>query len=369
MKITTIIGARPQFIKAAAVSRAFRAEEMDEIIVHTGQHFDSNMSDVFFEELEIPIPKYNLGINSMGHGAMTGRMLESIEEVLLKEKPDGLLVYGDTNSTIAGALAAAKLHIPVLHVEAGLRSFNRKMPEEINRILTDHAADVCYAPNDSSVQQLFSEGIDSSKAVNVGDVMYDAALFFGEKAQQESEIGKSLGIEGQEYILSTIHRAENTDCPEKLSGIFSALDRVAAHCPVVLPLHPRTKAKLSQIGFEPENVKLISPIGYLDMVWLEKNAVSIVTDSGGIQKEAYFHRTPCVTLRDETEYTELVDAGWNTIAPPGLTEDLADVIRASVGRAGSKDVDYGDGRAAFKIASDIKMRYANDSEARRETNG
>ena len=379
MKIVTIIGARPQFIKAAPVSKAIRKAGHTEILVHTGQHFDADMSDVFFKELNIPKPEYNLGINSTSHGVMTGRMLEKIEEILIKENPDYVLVYGDTNSTLAGALAAVKLHIPIAHVEAGLRSFNREMPEEHNRVLTDHCADILFCPTETAVNNLRNEGftnivndgrlVESINSVspnpsplilipysiplvtNVGDTMYDAALFFGDKAKRESNILKDMNLESKTYILATVHRAENTDNPARLMGIFEGLDEVAGDIPVILPLHPRTKKCLINSKFKIQNSKLrcISPLGYLDMVMLEKNARLIVTDSGGMQKEAFFHKVPCVTLRDETEWVELVDAGVNVLVGADKSK-----IMQGVGRMIEKEIDgnvgvYGRGDAGKKV--------------------
>ncbi len=320
MKITTIVGARPQFIKAAPVSSKLRStSNIQEVLVHTGQHYDENMSDVFFQELEIPSPDYHLGIGSGNHGAQTGRMLEEIEKVLLTEKPDWVLVYGDTNSTLAGALCAAKLHIPIAHVEAGLRSFNRRMPEEINRVLTDHAANILFAPTTAAVENLRNEGILEKKVHLVGDVMYDAAIYYGAIASQKSKVLEYLSLTPQNYILATVHRAENTDNLSRLQAIFSGLTAVAKKIPVVLPLHPRTRAALSRNGLLEEmthNLQLIEPVGYLDMVMLEKNSLLIATDSGGVQKEAFFYQVPCVTLREETEWVELVQSGWNKLIPP-----------------------------------------------------
>lgn len=352
MKVVTVIGARPQFIKAAAVSRILR-KECEEILVHTGQHYDANLSDVFFEELEIPKPDYNLGVGSGSHGAQTGRMLEAIEQVLLKEKPDWVLVYGDTNSTLAGALAAVKLHIPVAHVEAGLRSFNRRMPEEINRVLTDHAADLLFAPTKTAVENLKNEGIPSNKIYLVGDVMYDAALFYGAKAEQKSVILKKLELDSGKYILATVHRAENTDDPARLKAIFEGLTNVSREIPVVLPLHPRTAKALDKINLldkVKKEIKIIKPVGYLDMVMLEKNARLIVTDSGGVQKEAFFYRVPCVTLRDETEWVELVQLGWNRLVTPVSSnvvfEGILAIFNSPLGQEGQP---YGDGRSAEHI--------------------
>lgn len=314
MKIITIIGARPQFIKAAVVSRAMRlrAEEITEIIVHTGQHFDANMSDIFFEELDIPKPHHHLGVGGGSHGQNTGRMLEKIEQVLLEEKPDYVLVYGDTDSTLAGTLAAVKLHIPVAHVEAGLRSFNRKMPEEINRILTDHASDLLFTPTSTAAKNLQNEGILTEKIRQVGDVMYDAALFYGAKVEQNSSLLSDLGIESKKFALATLHRAENVDDKARLSNILKGLGHYEN--PIILPLHPRTKKMLESFAITiPQNIKIIDPVGYLDMILLEKHAALIATDSGGVQKEAYFHKTPCITLRDQTEWIELVEHGANIL--------------------------------------------------------
>ena len=314
MKIITIIGARPQFIKAAVVSRAIRQRslEITEVIIHTGQHFDANMSDIFFEELDIPKPNYHLGVGGGSHAQNTGRMLEKIEEVLLKEKPNYVLVYGDTDSTLAGALAAVKLHIPVAHVEAGLRSFNRKMPEEINRILTDHASDLLFTPTLTAVKNLTNEGIASEKIKQVGDVMYDAALFYGAKVETASTIISDLGIQPKKYALMTLHRAENVDNKVRLSAILDGL----AHYEniIIWPLHPRTKKMMEEFGITiPQNIKIVDPVGYLDMIMLEKKAALIATDSGGVQKEAYFHKVPCITLRDQTEWIELVAQGANIL--------------------------------------------------------
>jgi UDP-GlcNAc3NAcA epimerase len=322
MKIVTVIGARPQFIKAAVVSRWLRqTPDCTEILVHTGQHYDENMSDVFFQELEIPMPAYHLGIGSGSHGAMTGRMLEAIENVLVETKPDKVMVYGDTNSTLAGALAAAKLHMPVVHVEAGLRSFNRRMPEEINRVMADHLAAWLFAPTEAAVENLREEGIIDGVHL-VGDVMYDAALYYGTRTRADT-LGK-LGLEAKHYVLATIHRAENTDAGPRLHHVFEGLNAIADEVPVVLPLHPRTRAALTRENMLPCNPKLrlLDPLGYLDMVMLEKNASVIATDSGGVQKEAFFHRVPCVTLRDETEWVELVELGWNRLVPPTDAETI-----------------------------------------------
>lgn len=318
MKVCTIIGARPQFVKASVVSRAiaqYSGQEpsaIREIIIHTGQHYDANMSDVFFEELDIPNPDHHLGIGGGTHGQNTGRMIEGIESVLKVEKPDWVLVYGDTDSTLAGGLAAAKLHIPVAHVEAGLRSFNRRMPEEINRVLTDHLSDLLLTPTSTATTNLQREGIVGNKVQQVGDVMYDAALFYAQRAQHRSTVLRQLGLHNKSYVLTTIHRAENTDDPERLKQILIGLSECAL--PIVLPIHPRFRKRLADFNLTVSgNVKVIEPVGYLDMVMLERSAAVILTDSGGVQKEAYFHSVPCVTMRDETEWVETVDAGWNRL--------------------------------------------------------
>lgn len=353
-RIVTVLGARPQFIKAAVVSRAFASKGMLEEIVHTGQHYDSNMSDVFFDELEIPRPEHHLGIGGGTHGQNTGRMIEAIEKVLVDTRPDWVLVYGDTDSTLAGAVAAVKLHIPVAHVEAGLRSFNRRMPEEINRVLTDHAASLLFAPTETAVAHLAREGISGASVQLVGDVMYDAALFYGVKAERTSSILARLNLAPKEYALATIHRAENTDNSQRLAAILDGFAKFGRH--IVLPLHPRTRGRLATLGLTlPNNVRTIDPVGYLDMVMLERNAALIATDSGGVQKEAFFYRVPCVTLRDETEWIELVEGGWNRLAPPTDSQSVADRLAAAHGSIGQDIAPYGDGHSAQRIA-DILLR-------------
>lgn len=358
MKIVTVIGARPQFIKAAAVSRVIhRTDGIRELIIHTGQHYDEGMSQVFFDELDIPAPSHHLGIGSASHGAQTGRMLEAIESILLKERPDWVLVYGDTNSTLAGALAAVKLHIPVAHVEAGLRSFNRRMPEEMNRILTDHASDLLFAPTDVAVANLRNEGVDEKRIHLVGDVMYDAVLYYGRKAQTDSVIVETLGLDPSGYVLATIHRAENTDDPTRLRAIIDGFSEVAQTLPVVLPLHPRTEKALKQhelLAVARQRLTLTEPVGYLDMVQLERNAAVIATDSGGVQKEAYFHEVACVTLRDETEWVELVDTGWNRLVPPEDAETIRNAILEAVGTRGQPVALYGGGQAAEHVVEILK---------------
>lgn len=360
MKVLTVVGARPQFVKAAVVSRAFErcsqedpARPVHEVIVHTGQHFDGNMSDVFFEELRIPRPKHHLGIGGGSHGAMTGRMIEAIETTIVDERPDWLLVYGDTNSTLAGAVAAAKLHVPIAHVEAGLRSFNRRMPEEVNRVLTDHAADLLFAPTQLAVENLRNEGIPDSAVRFVGDVMYDAALFYGDLAERSSRVLESLRLEPGGFVLATVHRAENTDDPDRLQAIVGGLERVARDLPVILPVHPRTRRAAADrgIGLEGRGLTLTDPLGYLDMLKLERNARLVVTDSGGVQKEAFFQGVPCVTLRDESEWVELIDLGWNRLLPPRSPEIVAEGIAAALSApAGSAASPYGQGDAADRIA-------------------
>ena len=369
MQLLAVVGARPQFIKAAAVSRAIAetrgtGRQIMEQILHTGQHFDPAMSDQFFSELGIPEPAFHLGIGGGSHGANTGRMLEAIERVLLAECPDAVLVYGDTDSTLAGALAASKLKIPVLHVEAGLRSFNRHQPEEQNRVLTDHLAELCFAPTDTAVGHLRREGIPAERIVRTGDVMADAARIFGEVADARSaelfESGPLQGLGGvdQPFVLATIHRAENTDDPARLESILTALGQ--AQMPVLLPLHPRTRARIAESGLEPllGALTLTEPLGFLTMVLLERRAALVVTDSGGVQKEAFLQGTPCVTVRRETEWVELIDCGWNQLADPA---DHAAMLTAM---AQQLELDpsqlrpplYGDGHAAEAI-----VRRLNES--------
>lgn len=363
-KIVTVIGARPQFIKASAVSRALQSSgQLSEVLIHTGQHFDSNMSEVFFSELAMPAPKYNLGVHGGLHGAMTGRMLESIERILVDENPDAVLVYGDTNSTLAGALAATKLHIQVAHVEAGLRSFNMRMPEEINRILTDRISTWLFTPTEVAAQHLLSEGVAANKIVPVGDVMYDVALHFGARVSTTGGILSRLRLPSSGYVLATVHRAENTDVLARLEVIVTALTAVARKLPLVWPLHPRTRGVLQRNGLldrlTAAGVHLIEPVGYLEMVQLEKYAALVVTDSGGVQKEAYFFQIPCVTMRDETEWVELVDAGWNRLAPPDDPETVAAAIRDALGSRGRNVSPYGGGDAADKIVARLAADLSN----------
>lgn len=342
-------------MKAGVVSRALQKVGLKETIVHTGQHYDSSMSDIFFEELGIPTPEYHLGIGSAGHGAQTGRMLEAVETVITETKPDRVLVYGDTNSTLAGALAAVKLHIPVDHVESGLRSFNRTMPEEINRVVTDHVSSILFAPTNTAVANLESEGISGDQVFKCGDVMYDASLAAAEIANKASKVLEEHGLTPQNYVLSTIHRADNTDDPELLQEIFKALAEVASQIPVVLPLHPRTRAAIENQGLLKDvqkTITLIEPKGYIDMTHLEVNASAIATDSGGVQKEAFFHGVPCITLRSETEWVELVDLGWNVVANPRCG-GIAETILSRIGVDGDSSSPYGAGNAAELIAERI----------------
>jgi UDP-GlcNAc3NAcA epimerase len=353
MKILTVLGARPQFIKASVVSHAIATMPgVVEVMVHTGQHFDANMSDVFFEELGMAKPDHFLDIHGGGHGAMTGRMLEQVEKVMLAEKPDVVLVYGDTNSTLAGALAAAKLHIPVAHVEAGLRSFNMAMPEEINRILTDRISRWLFTPTEAAAEHLQREGFAREQIIAVGDVMYDVALFHGRRVQVGTGLMAHLGLVPRGYVLATVHRAENTDHPDRLAAIVDGLMATANNMTVVWPMHPRTRAVLQKAGrleALAAKVTLIDPLGYLDMVQLEKFAALIATDSGGVQKEAFFYQVPCVTLRDETEWVELVEAGWNRLVPPVDANVVKQAIESALGQCGTQVQPYGAGNAAKQI--------------------
>ncbi|MDP4845392.1 MAG: UDP-N-acetylglucosamine 2-epimerase (non-hydrolyzing) [Salibacteraceae bacterium] len=351
MKILTIVGARPQFIKAAALSRELKSRAgVEEILVHTGQHFDKNMSDVFFDEMNIPKPKYNLEINSLGHGAMTGRMLEGIEKLLLDEKPNMLLVYGDTNSTIAGALAAKKIHVPVGHVEAGLRSFNMRMPEEVNRILTDRISDHLFCPTDTAINNLKNEGFNDfdCKIHRSGDVMQDAALYYAQFSEEKSDVLAKLG-NPKNFVLTTIHRAENTDDPIRLTSIISALNEINKSQQVICPLHPRTRKILENLPEKPA-FSIIDPVGYFDMIELLKHASLVMTDSGGLQKEAFFFQNACITMRDQTEWTELVDNGYNVLAGANKESILAAFEKMrSLNLDFSKDL-YGGGKASTNIA-------------------
>ncbi len=357
-RIITILGARPQFIKAGSVSRSIlcqreRGADIEEVIVHTGQHYDANMSDVFFEELQIPKPDYFLGVGGKTHGAMTGQMIEKIEKILVKEQPDWVMVYGDTNSTLAGAIAASKLHIKIVHVEAGLRSFNMRMPEEVNRILTDRISSVLFCPTQAAVKNLNNEGINqwqtAAKVVLSGDVMQDGAIFYRNLAQQP------LGLEVKDdFALCTIHRAENTDDPQRLLNIVMALHEIAQSKQVILPLHPRTKKILQSGNYDTSILTIIDPVGYLNIMWLIDHCSMVMTDSGGLQKEAYFFGKPCITMRDETEWIELVHAGANVL----VGADKNKIVAAYQAQKAfdSQKLDetlYGGGRASEKIVSEL----------------
>lgn len=352
MKILTIIGARPQFVKAAVVSRAFaQAANCTEVIVHTGQHFQANMSAVFFEEMNIAPPAYNLNCNGNEHENLLLQMVTKIKEIIVIEKPEIVLVYGDTNSTLAGSLAAEAMQVPIAHVEAGLRSFNRAMIEEYNRIITDKLASYCFCPTQTAVENLANEEITKNVFL-VGDVMFDAVLAYTKIAEEKSNILSTHSLQSQNYYLATVHRAENTDTKENLKQIFDAFSRIATpECPIILPLHPRTKKCLEEFNLQKNistSVKIISPVGYFDMLMLEKNAKTIFTDSGGMQKEAYFHKVPCITLRNETEWVETVNSGWNQLA--GAQSERIEQALANARHSQNEINCYGKGDAAQKIA-------------------
>lgn len=328
MKLLTIVGARPQFVKACMLSKAFKNHpQIEEIIVHTGQHYDYNMSDVFFKQLNLPEADYNLGVGSGSHGEQTAKMLVELEKLMLTIDPEMVIVYGDTNSTVAGSLAAAKLHIPIAHIESGLRSFNKKMPEEINRIMTDHVSDYLFCPTDTAVHNLQKEGI-SKGVYQTGDIMYDTVTYFKAEATKHSTVLNDLALKKQNYYLATIHRAENTDDPTRLKAIFKALRQLDKD--VVIPLHPRTKNKIKEFNLSnvvsSSNIKFVDPLNYFDMLVLATNASAILTDSGGLQKEAYMLKTPCITLRDETEWIETVNSGWNHLTGAD-TQVILDTIK------------------------------------------
>lgn len=355
MKFVTIVGARPQFIKAAPLSAELRKKH-EECLVHTGQHYDDNMSDVFFRELNIPPPDVHLGVGSGSHAAQTAAMLERIEQVLLEKKPDAMIIYGDTNSTVAGALAAAKLHIPVAHVEAGLRSFDRRMPEEINRVVADHLSTWLFTPSQVSVKQLANEGITEG-VHDVGDIMADSVRLFAPLARERSDVLARHGLEQGKYFAATVHRAANTDDAERLSGILQGLS--AAPLPVVLPLHPRTKAAIARHGLQSVigdtngTIRIIEPLGYLDILQLQQNAAAVLTDSGGIQKEAYYLGIPCITLRDETEWIETVEAGWNRLVGADASRIAEAVNECFTRDRENRPPLYGDGHAAERIVGII----------------
>ena len=369
MKIVTVIGARPQIIKAAALSRAIRehfADRIHEVIVHTGQHYDDNMSQVFFDELGIPRPDYNLHVGSASHGVQTAKMIEGIEQILMDEKPDAIVLYGDTNSTLAGAVAASKIHVPVVHIEAGLRSFNKAMPEEINRIVCDHCATLLFSPTQAGVDNLAHEGfktnndgpysIDNPKVYHCGDIMYDNSLHFSKIADEKSYLLQDLGLEGKPYVLATLHRDSNTDQPERLNAILNAFSELSKEIAIVLPMHPRTRKHTS--GFHADKVIIIEPVSFLEMIQLEKHARLVLTDSGGVQKESYFFRKPCAILRPETEWVEIVATGAATL----VDADKTRILEASHRYLQQPPVDFpeifGDGHAAEfmleKIIENIK---------------
>ena len=352
-KVVSIVGARPQFIKAAMLSRQFRLLGVQESIIHTGQHFEANMSDIFFREMEIPKPAYQLDIHTLSHGAMTGRMLEGIEKALQVEKPDGVVLYGDTNSTLAGALAASKLRIPIVHVEAGLRSFDMTMPEEVNRVLTDRVSSILFCPTETAVNNLKREGFDHmpARVVNSGDVMYDAALYYEDKAQLKSDILRRIGT--KKFVLATIHREENADSPEKLRSIIAGLNEIHKQVPVVVPLHPRTRNILAQQYILP-NFIIIDPVGYFDMIMLLKNAELVITDSGGVQKEAFFFGKQCITLREKTEWIELVEKGFNVLVGSDSRRLIFAFNSFSTQESDFSANLYGNGHAAKTIAEIIQ---------------
>ena len=365
MKIVTVVGARPQFVKAATFSRAVArhnaagGEPVVERIVHTGQHYDANMSGVFFEELGIPEPAHHLGVGSGPHGRQTGLMLEAIEKVLVEERPDAILVYGDTNSTLAGALAAAKLHVPVAHVEAGLRSFNRRMPEEVNRVMADHLSALLFCPTAESVANLAREGITAG-VHEIGDVMYDSVLHYGRLVRANPRALASLGLAAGAFALATVHRAENTDDPARLAAIFSAFGEIAARLPVVLALHPRTRHFLEAHAIAvPAGVRLVEPLPYLDMIELEFAARLVLTDSGGVQKEAFFAKVPCLTLREETEWVETVATGANRLCGASRERILAAFADFEAGRLAPdfSATPYGDGDSAGRIVRVLADRF------------
>jgi UDP-GlcNAc3NAcA epimerase len=359
VKVVTVLGARPQFIKAATVSRAmraFRGPVLDQRIVHTGQHFDDDMSRIFFEQMEIPQPHHHLGIADLPHGAMVERMIEAIESVLLNERPDWVLVYGDTNSTLAGSLAAAKLRVPLAHVEAGMRSFNARMPEETNRILSDRASQLLLCSTTAAVENLRREGLTEGVRL-VGDVMYDSLLHYQEVARRQCSVA-SFGVFPREYALLTLHRAENTDDAARLRAILAAANSIARSFPMLLPLHPRTRAAIERLGdFSPSaGLKFCGPVSYFEMLVLEANARTILTDSGGVQKEAFFHRVPCITLRDETEWVETVELGWNVLCGADPERILGAWNAIDQEHLRRDAAPYGDGHAADHVVRCLAER-------------
>lgn len=367
MKIVTVIGARPQIIKAAALSRAIRqhfSKEMQEVIVHTGQHYDNNMSQVFFDELDIPQPQYNIGVGSDSHGVQTAKMIEGIEKILLKEKPDCIVLYGDTNSTLAGAIAASKIHVPIVHIEAGLRSFNKSMPEEINRICCDHCSTLLFSPTATGYRNLVNEGITSG-IYHCGDVMYDNSKYFANIADKKSQILEKEQLRCIDYILCTIHRDNNTDQPERLNAIFKALLKISESKMVVLPLHPRT-SKLLSINLEQTlfntitnnaNIKLLPPASFFDMIVLERHAQMVVTDSGGVQKEAFFFQKPCLILRSETEWKEIVECGAAAITDANEDKIIESYNTFVENPPHNYPKIFGDGKAAEFICKEMLENF------------
>lgn len=361
MKIITIVGARPQFVKAAMVSKAIQSKaNLNEVLVHTGQHYDDYMSKQFFHDLEIRTPDYNLAVGSASHPKQTSKILETLEPILTKEKPDWVIVFGDTNSTLAGALAASQMNIPIAHVEAGLRSYNRSMPEERNRVIADHLASVLFAPTLEAVNNLKREGIEGENVQLVGDVMYDAVLFYSAKSDNRMDVLRRLSLSSSNYLLATVHRAENTDNLEKLSGIFEGLIKISKIMPVVIPLHPRTRKALQNadlLEMVENNLVVISPVGYLEMVILTKNAHAVATDSGGLQKEAYFFQKLCLTLREETEWVELIELGVNTLVGSDSTM-IFNAFNSPGQEIQVKQGIYGDGDSAAKIVKHL-LKYSS----------
>ena len=369
MKIASIVGARPQFIKAAVVSRELRKLGIENTLIHTGQHYDENLSEIFFDQLAIPGPAHHLGVGSGSQGWQTALMLERVEGVLQASQPDWTLVFGDTNSTLAGALAAAKLHLRVAHVEAGLRSFNRLMPEEINRVLTDHCSDLLFAPTPTAVKNLRAEGISHHRIQLVGDVMYDAALYYSALAEEKKDLLAELDLSTGEYVLATIHRAENTDDRVRLAAIVGGLSQISEDTRVVLPLHPRTRKALAKWEISSTGsagLQVIEPVGYLEMMVLEKHARLIATDSGGVQKEAFFHRIPCVTLRDESEWVELIEQGYNRLVPPVDRESVSHALEEALNcqrRPDWRTRLYGEGQAGAQIVRHLQTWLDPDKVA------
>lgn len=351
VEILSVVGARPQFIKAAPVSAALGEAGIKEFLVHTGQHYDHRMSEVFFSELNMAPPSLNLQVGSGSHADQTAAMLVGLERAIQDQKPDMVMVYGDTNSTLAGALAAAKLNVPVAHVEAGLRSYNRSMPEEINRIVADSISDLLLVPTEAARRNLVGEGVPESQIVMTGDVMFDAAVNFKQLASEKSTVLVDLELVGEPFVLTTIHRAENTDVADRMFAIIDGLKKVAEEMRVIFPMHPRTKGRCADYGITDfGSVEVIEPVGFLDMIWLEANANVVATDSGGVQKEAFFHSVPCVTVREETEWGELVDAGWNRLVTPDTGSAVADAVLDARGSRGRAIEPYGQGDASHRIA-------------------